>query len=300
MSPLTFGDDDQEQNVAGLRRARLRSEFDRSALRRTHPRELRRRLEALTYVDGREPNTVDGVAHFGFGDGDTVNAWFTAEGRGLVVTYDRAAPLASGDARAQAALYEGVPADLLDLVRDAPESGTTRNVPHPDGGTVVAATGVFHFSGPCAMAEGLVSRLEEAALGIADTGVDRLLDRFLEMDDFTPAAVAGAAQWSAEDVARGFAAADALRPERAPALDREAVDRFCRIWADTGYNDRWDVHYVLFDSSTLEETGEERDELLGLIRTLGLERVDTPPEADSGEVWVRTDPRIDAELEHWS
>ncbi|XVS66451.1 DUF6357 family protein [Actinosynnema sp. CA-299493] len=295
MRALTFSDD---------RGNELRHEFDGSVLRRTHPRELRRRLEVLTHVDGREPIATDGVTHLGFGNGggDTVNAWFTADGRGLVVTFDHAGALDStDDPHAQAALYEGMPADLLALVRDVPPTETTLVVPHPDGGTLVAATGIFTFAGPCAMADGLVSRLQAARLDVADTGVGRLLDGFLTVEDFTPAAVAEAARWwSAEDIARGFAATSGRERSATAPLDREAVDRFCRIWADSGYNDRWDVHYVLFDGDTLEEAGEARDELLGLVRTLGLERVDAPPGAATGEVWVRTDPRIDAELGHWS
>ncbi|MFD4636406.1 DUF6357 family protein [Lentzea sp. NPDC058436] len=276
-------------------RDELRSEFDRSVLRRTHPREVRRRLEVLTRIDGREPVTVSGVTHYGYG---TVNAWFAADGRGLVLTFDSSSVLGSTeDTRAQAALYDGVPADLLALVRNVP--GTTLTVPHPDGGTVVAATGIFTFSGPCAMADGLVTRLHEEGLGIEATGAGRLLEPFLELRDFTPAAVAEAGErWSPEDVARGFAAAPA--PEQAAPLDREALTSFCKIWADTGYNDRWDVHYVLFDSRTIEEVGAAREDLLGLVRTLGLERVDAPPAAATGEVWVRTDPRIDAELGNWS
>lgn len=306
-------------DTAALARARLEAAFDGSVLRRTHPRELRRRLEVLTRVDGREPVTAGEVTHLGFGNGngDTVNAWLAADGRALVVTFDRTSALNPlDDAGAHAAsLYDGVPADLLALVRDVPETDTTLNVPHPDGGTLVAATGVFHFSGPCAMTDGLATRLQEAGLGIEDTGVVRLLERFLVMTDFAPAPVAEAAEWwSAEDVARGFAATTATTATTASAataapgqeqsvtapLDQETVDRFCRIWADSGYNDRWDVHYVLFDGCTLEETGEDRDELLGLIGTLGLVRVDTPPGAADGEVWVRTDPRIDSELGNWA
>ncbi|MFI7366127.1 DUF6357 family protein [Streptomyces sp. NPDC050149] len=300
-------------DTAALARARLEVEFDGSVLRRTHPRDLRRRLEVLTRVDGREPVTAGEVTHLGFGNGngDTVNAWLAADGRALVVTFDRTSALNPLDDAGEhaAALYDGVPADLLALVRDASETDTTLNVPHPDGGTLVAATGVFHFSGPCAMADGLVTRLQEAGLGIEDTGVGRLLEGFLVMTDFTPAAVAEAAEWwSAEDVARGFAATPATPAASAPGqeqsvtapLDQETVDRFCRIWADSGYNDRWDVHYVLFDGCTLEETSEDRDELLGLIRTLGLVHVDTPPGASDGEVWVRTDPRIDSELGNWA
>ncbi|MET9224566.1 DUF6357 family protein [Lentzea sp. NPDC003310] len=251
----------------------LRSEFDRSVLRRTHPRELRRHVDALTRADGRDPVTVSGVTHYGFGTGDTVNAWFGSDGRGLVLTYDRSSALASTE-DTHAALYDGVPADLMAWVRNVPETATTRTVPHPDGGTVVAATGIFTFSGPCAMADGLVTRLWEDGLGIEATGVGRLLEHHLEI--------------SAPE-----------KDETAP-LDPEALTRFCEIWADSGYNDRWDVHYVLFDSRTLEEAGPARDELLDLVRTLGLERVDSPPGAATGEVWVRTDPRIDAELGNWA
>lgn len=255
----------------------LRAEFDESVLRRTHPRELRRRLAVLTRAGGREPETVDGVTHYGFGNGggDLVDAWFGADGRGLVVTFAHASAV-----HPRAALYDGVPADLLALAGDAPD-----------------ATGVFTFSGPCAMADGLVSHLEAHRLGIEDTGVG-LLAGFLAMADFTPATVAAAADWwRAEDIARGFAA---QAPEPSAPLDQEALDRFYRIWADSGYNDRWDVHYVLFDSEDLDDVVDERDELLRLVETLGLERVDTPPDAATGEVWVRTDPRIDAGLEHWS
>ncbi|SDH48368.1 hypothetical protein SAMN05216553_12422 [Lentzea fradiae] len=296
----------REQRVTALRNATqarsrdegIRSEFDRSVLRRTHPRELRRRLEILTRVDGREPVTVSGVTHYGYGTGNTVNAWFTAEGRGLVLTYDRSSPLVSTkDTHAHAALYDGVPADLLALVKDVPATDTTFNIPHPDGGTLVAATGIFTFSGPCAMADGLVTRLEEDGLDIEATGVTRLLDHFLAARELTPEVLAEAgARWSQEDMAKALAPDEA---EAAP-LDREALTRFCKIWADTGYNDRWDVHYVLFDSRTVEEAGAARDDLLELVRTLGLERVDTPPGAATGEVWVRTDPRIDAELGNWA
>ncbi|RSN31956.1 hypothetical protein DL990_18620 [Amycolatopsis sp. WAC 01416] len=289
-------------DVAGFERARLRSEFDESMLRRTHPGELRHRLEILTRVDGHEPVTVDGVTHFGFGNGggDTVNAWFTTDGRGLVLTFDHTGPLNFyEDPRSQAALYDGVPEDLLALVKDVPEADTTLNASHPEGGTLVVASGVFTFSGPCAMTDGLVSRLQEEELGVGDTGIGWLLEGFLSLEDFTPAAVAEAvAWWSAEDVARGFAAVG--DQERAAPFDRELVERFCEIWADSGYNDRWDVHYVLFDGYSIEDAGEDRDELLRLVRTLGLERVDAPPGTADGEVWVRTDPRIDAELGNWA
>ncbi|RAO61028.1 DUF6357 family protein [Micromonospora saelicesensis] len=293
-------------DVPSAMRKQLRFDFDRSVLRRTHPRELCRRLAVLTHIDGREPTTVSGFTHYGFGDGsgDSVDGWFAADGRGLVVTFDRGSPLASIDAQARAALYDGVPPDLLALVRDMPQPGSTiRTSAHPNGDMLVATTGIFTYSGPCMMSEGLLVRLQEDRLDVEDAQVGRLLERFLALEDFTPNAVAQAAPWwSDDDIARGFAAAAALSGERSltAPLDRDAVDRFCRIWADSGYNDPWGVHYVLFDCRTLEEAGEARDELLSLIQALGLERVDAPAGAGSGEVWVRSDPRIDAELGHWA
>ncbi|MBL3686102.1 hypothetical protein D3248_03910 [Leucobacter zeae] len=97
---------------------------------------------------------------------------------------------------------------------------------------------------------------------------------------------------------------EARRRESAamPKLDRKALQRFCRAWADTGYTEyvsEQEAYYVLCDSRTLEEAGAARDELLHEIRTLGLQVVDTPAGAAGGEVWVRTDPRVDVELEKW-
>ncbi|WP_326658293.1 hypothetical protein [Streptomyces sp. NBC_00385] len=57
------------------------------------------------------------------------------------------------------------------------------------------------------------------------------------MTDFDPAAVAEAAEWwSAEDVARGFAATAGSGQEQSVTapLGQETADRFCKIWADSG------------------------------------------------------------------
>ncbi|MFD0556462.1 hypothetical protein FB566_1702 [Stackebrandtia endophytica] len=290
-------------DVASLTRAKLRFEFDGSVLRATHPRELCFRLEVLTRIDGREPVTVDGVTHYGFGNGagDTVNAWFTDDGRGLVVTFDHNGELNFyEDGPAQAALYEGVPDDLLGLVRNVPETDTMLSALLPDGTELVVASGVFHFSGPCAMADGLVSWLQKSGLDTTDTGIDWLLESFLALRDFSPATVAETvAWWSIEAIEKGFAETSAPDTELTP-FDQDTVDRFCKIWADSGYNDRGDVHYILFDGYTIEDAGDAYTELLGLIESLGLVRVDSPSTSPDGEVWVRTDPRIDAELEHWS
>lgn len=87
-----------------------------------------------------------------------------------------------------------------------------------------------------------------------------------------------------------------------PKLDKKALNRFCKVWADTGYNEYVsdsEIYYVLFDSRTLAEVGADRAEMLKLLETMGLHQVDTPVRGSSGEVWVRSDPRVDVELEKW-
>ncbi len=61
-----------------------------------------------------------------------------------------------------------------------------------------------------------------------------------------------------------------------------------------------DQYYVFFDSRDADDDRAERAELLKLIAFLGIERVDTPAGAAEGEVWVRTDVRLDVEFERWS
>ncbi|MFI6652737.1 DUF6357 family protein [Streptomyces sp. NPDC050529] len=79
-----------------------------------------------------------------------------------------------------------------------------------------------------------------------------------------------------------------------------AIQEVARIWADSGYVDPSDQYYVFFDSHDVGDDRAERTELLKLIEFLGIERVDAPAEAAEGEVWVRTDTRLDVEFERWS
>ncbi|WP_309132980.1 hypothetical protein [Brevibacterium sp.] len=88
-----------------------------------------------------------------------------------------------------------------------------------------------------------------------------------------------------------------------PKLDRQLLTRFCKVWADNGYNEYVsdsEVYHVLFDSRDIDEVGPARDELLTTVEAMGLEVVDTPAGAATGEVWVRADPRVDRELEKWA
>ncbi|QBR73913.1 hypothetical protein [Microbacterium sediminis] len=82
------------------------------------------------------------------------------------------------------------------------------------------------------------------------------------------------------------------------ADEPEAVDEVLRIWADNGIVDA--DHYVFFHTDTLAESREDRAALSVLIETLGLQRLPLPDGAAEGEVWVRTDPRIEAEIESWA
>lgn len=80
--------------------------------------------------------------------------------------------------------------------------------------------------------------------------------------------------------------------------EREARDEVLRIWADNGIVE--DDYYVFFHTDTVAESPEDRAALTVLIEILGLRRLPLPEGAADGEVWVRTDPRIDAELKNWA
>ncbi|MEU9031658.1 hypothetical protein AB0D46_29880 [Streptomyces sp. NPDC048383] len=93
---------------------------------------------------------------------------------------------------------------------------------------------------------------------------------------------------------RGAARAATITTEAA------AMEEIARIWADSGYVDPSDQYYVFFDSRGVDDDRADRAVLLKLLEFLGVERVDAPAEAAEGEVWVRTDARLDAECARWS
>ncbi|MFG3043042.1 hypothetical protein ACGFYZ_39720 [Streptomyces sp. NPDC048330] len=115
------------------------------------------------------------------------------------------------------------------------------------------------------------------------TGLDRFGQWFPDLADL-----------DASPETRGAARAATITTEAA------AVEEVARIWAASGCVDPSDQHYVFFDSHDLDDDRAERAELLQLIEFLGLERVDAPAGAAGGEVWVRTDPRLDVECARWS
>lgn len=114
-------------------------------------------------------------------------------------------------------------------------------------------------------------------------GLDRFGQWFSDLSDL-----------DASPETRGAARAAAITTEAA------AIEEVGRIWADSGCVDPSDQYYVFFESHDVDDDRAERAELLQLIEFLGLERVDAPAGAAGGEVWVRTDPRLDVEAARWS
>ncbi|MFF3617472.1 hypothetical protein [Streptomyces sp. NPDC002580] len=114
-------------------------------------------------------------------------------------------------------------------------------------------------------------------------GLDRFGQWFSDLSDL-----------DASPETRGAARAATITTEAA------AIEEVARIWVDSGSVDPSDQYYVFFDSHGIDDDRAERAVLLKLIESLGMERVDAPAEAAEGEVWVRTDPRLDAECARWS
>ncbi|KWV33588.1 hypothetical protein [Micromonospora rifamycinica] len=94
--------------------------------------------------------------------------------------------------------------------------------------------------------------------------------------------------------ARGAARAATFTTEAA------ALEETARIWANSGIVDPIGRYHVFFDSHGVDDDRAERAELLQLIEFLGLERAEPPAGAAGGEVWVRSDPRLDAACARWA
>ncbi|WP_231921354.1 hypothetical protein [Micromonospora auratinigra] len=152
---------------------------------------------------------------------------------------------------------------------------------------------------------GVISRIDEAdPARSAHLKVDRphrLLTSTMLFFENGYAGLDHFGQWFA-DLADLDAAPETRGAARAAAITTEAaaIDEVGRIWADSGHVDPSDRYYVFFGSHGVDDDRADRAELLQLIEFLGLERVDAPAGAAGGEVWVRSDPRLDAESARWS
>lgn len=89
---------------------------------------------------------------------------------------------------------------------------------------------------------------------------------------------------------------------RAAAITTEAaaLAELGRLWADSGIVDPSDEFYVFFDAHGADDDRADRVVLLELLTLIGLKRVDSPAGAADGEVWVRREPRLDAEIDRWA
>lgn len=152
--------------------------------------------------------------------------------------------------------------------------------------------------------QGVISRIE---------GADRPRSQYLRVDRgnrFLPSAMlffenghAGLdrfGQWFS-DLADLDASPETRGAARAATFTTHAaaIEEVGRIWADSGIVDPSDQYYVFFDSHGVDDDRADRAVLLKLIDFLGIERVDAPAGAAGGEVWVRTDARLDAECARW-
>lgn len=96
--------------------------------------------------------------------------------------------------------------------------------------------------------------------------------------------------------------AEEIGTARAAAITTEpdALARLGRVWADSGTVDPSGEHCVFFDPHGLERDAIERAEVLALLAFLGMQPVSAPDGSAAGEVWVRLDERLDAELDRWA
>lgn len=110
------------------------------------------------------------------------------------------------------------------------------------------------------------------------------------------------ARWwvSDESLLRASASERGEALARSVDSDEAAVELVMRIWADSGIVDSTDEHFIFFEGHDVDDDELERAALNVLIAKLGLEKAQTPPGNPSGEVWVRMDPRLDAEAANWS
>lgn len=82
--------------------------------------------------------------------------------------------------------------------------------------------------------------------------------------------------------------------------DAAALAQLGRWWADAGFDDPTSEFCILFDGSGPDEDEEERAEAVRLIDQLGLERVEPRDRGAGGEIWVRYDDRLRAEIDRWA
>lgn len=168
-----------------------------AALAATPMGELKRRaaiVEELTDACG--PN-VGSATRYAWNDGGGQSAvwYFVPDGRALLLTFDHETALnlyAVGDYALQESLYDGVPEDLVRLVRDRPENYESLNLKDEEtGATIHYAGGVFWYDGEqWRPSDGLMAHCERRGLDMyGESGFGFCLNNYFLEREFTPEAV---------------------------------------------------------------------------------------------------------------
>lgn len=163
------------------------------ALKGTPIAEIRRRAAIIDTLVEVSPVTVEGAERFAWNDsgGQSAVWYFTPDGRALLLTFDHESELnlyAEGTYAEQESLYRGVPADLVQLVRNRPENYESLNLADPGTGeTIHYAGGVFWFDGKqWRMAEGFVGHCDKEGVDLmTESGFEYCLDDYLLGQEFT-------------------------------------------------------------------------------------------------------------------
>ncbi|MFF2773818.1 hypothetical protein ACFVU3_02835 [Streptomyces sp. NPDC058052] len=167
------------------------------ALAATPLQEVLRRAVVVDDLAEVAPVTVPGARRLAWNDGGGQSAvWYFAEdGRALLLTFDHESELnlyAEEEFALQESFYEGVPAPLVDLVRDRPENYESLNLTDPESGrTIHYAGGAFWYDGTrWHVADGLADHCGREGLDLfGESGFDYCLDVYRLGRDFTPEAV---------------------------------------------------------------------------------------------------------------
>ncbi|MBX8688072.1 hypothetical protein GO011_11605 [Mycobacterium sp. 20091114027_K0903767] len=180
-------------------------------LQRTPIDEVRRRAAIVDKWNDIEPVEIPGGTRYAWNDGGGQSSgWFFADdGQVLLLTFEHESALNfyDGDYASQAEAFGGVPAELVALVANRPESYEFLNVSDElTGNTLPHASGVFWFDGTSwHIAAGLVAYCERNGIALSpdagfghDVGFDYAVGDCLFGREFTPEAVI------AEQVANGW------------------------------------------------------------------------------------------------
>ncbi|UQT53825.1 hypothetical protein M4V62_01335 [Streptomyces durmitorensis] len=166
------------------------------ALKATPIAEMRRRAAIIHTLVDVSPTAVEGAERFAWNDsgGQSAVWYFAPDGRAMLLTFDHESDLnlyAEGTYALQESLYGGVPADLVQLVRNRPENYESLNLTEAGTDeTIHYAGGVFWFDGKqWRAAEGFLDHCEQEGLdAMAESGFGYCLDDYLLGQEFTPEA----------------------------------------------------------------------------------------------------------------